>query len=364
LITLRYLLCALLLLWPANGNAAEKPLLLPGKPFPDISLSAPQAPQDRSYLRLGGSHFVPSQIDADLLLIELLNVHCPHCQMQAPAYNELFRLIEENPETRGKIKMLGFAVGNLPKEVNIFRQAYQVPFPIIADPGFALWRAVGGSATPLTIYVRQDRSGRTGVVAGTHLGMNTNYRQLYRQLQLLLATDPAALRQKAQSAADRQSRIKPILSAAEIEYRVRTEFTRLGGIIDFSKLSLLSGRQVFTALIQRAGGQQERLFAEVASRSSVCDVCHDVHFIYLFDRSARVISFEPLQLTKYGNVNWNQQEVAKMRKRVVGHYLTAPTAFDPEVDAISSATMTSAIIFDSLAQGEEILTELRQQGLL
>ena len=364
MITLRYLLCVSLLLLPVSGHAAEKQLILPGEPFPEINLSAPQSPQDRSYLMLGGSHFVPSQINADLLLVELLNVHCPHCQMQTPAYNQLFKLIEENPETRGKIKMVAFAVGNLAKEVNIFRQAYRVRFPILADPGFSLWRAVGGSATPLTIYVRQDRTGRAGVVAGTHLGMNTDYQRLYRQLQQMLTTDPAELRQKAQAAADRQSRIKPILSAPEIEYRVRTAFTRLGGIIDFSKLSLLSGRQVFTALIRRAEGQQERLFAEITSRSSVCDVCHDVHFIYLFNRSTQVIGFEPLHLTKYGNVIWNQQEVTEMRERVVGQYLTAPQPFDPEVDAVSSATMTSAIIFDSLAQGEELLTELRLRGLL
>ena len=102
----------------------------------------------------------------------------------------------------------------------------------------------------------------------------------------------------------------------------------------------------------------------MTSRSAVCDVCHDVHFIYLFDRSTQIIGFEPLQLTKYGNVNWNRQEVNNMRKQVVGKYLTMPKPFDPAVDAISSATMTSAIIFDSLAQGEELLAELRQQGLL
>jgi hypothetical protein len=53
-----------------------------------------------------------------------------------------------------------------------------------------------------------------------------------------------------------------------------------------------------------------------------------------------------------------------MRRRVVGRYLTVPHAYDPRVDAVTSATITSAIIFDSLEQGEGLLQELREQGLL
>ena len=72
----------------------------------------------------------------------------------------------------------------------------------------------------------------------------------------------------------------------QLEYRVRTAFTRVGTIEQFDKLSLVSRRQVYRALI-RQGQTRQWLFAEVTSRSSVCDICHDVHFIYLFDRSTR-----------------------------------------------------------------------------
>ncbi|NIQ93536.1 MAG: hypothetical protein GWO11_04795, partial [Desulfuromonadales bacterium] len=112
------------------------------------------------------------------------------------------------------------------------------------------------------------------------------------------------------------------------------------------------------------GGTGRRYFAEVVSRPSVCDVCHDLHFIYVFDRRGRVLRFIPLQLTKYGNRSWNSKEVEHMRSRVVGRYLSAPWRFDPEVDTVSSATITSAIIFDSLARGEELMEKLRQRGLL
>ena len=37
-----------------------------------------------------------------------------------------------------------------------------------------------------------------------------------------------------------------------------------------------------------------------------------------------------------------------MKKRVVGRYITEPIEFDHEVDAISKATMSSELIFDTI----------------
>lgn len=356
-----FLALLLTLLLPSASVADQQPLRA-GDFFPELRLITPETPADRAYLKLATDRFTPSQIDAELLLVELLNVHCPHCQKQAPAYNELFRLIEQNPETRGRIKLLGVAVGNLDKEVKIFRQAYQIPFPILADPNFNAWRAIGGGATPLSIYVRQDKPGQPGIVTGIHRGINNN-RTLYQNLMQMAAIDPAELKRQVETVTENRERLPPILSGPELEYQVRTALTRFGQIEDFVKLSLLSGRQVYTAAIIQKG-KRTRLFAEVTSRSSVCNICHDVHFIYLFDRSTQVVGFEPLQLTKRGNINWDEREVESMRKRLLGKHLSMPQPFDPAVDAISSATMTSAIIFDSLAQGEELIKELRTQGLL
>ena len=72
------------------------------------------------------------------------------------------------------------------------------------------------------------------------------------------------------------------------------------------------------------------------------------------------MDFEPLHLTKYGNVEWNDAEVAFFTKRVVGKPLVGTWSFDPEVDAVTSATMTSAIIFDSLGLGKGLLEEIHK----
>jgi hypothetical protein len=282
--------------------------------------------------------------------------------MQTPSYNELFKLIEMSPKTRGHIKLIGIALGNTPEEVAVFRRTYQVPFPIVADPRFIANRALGASATPFSIYVRQASSGIPGTVAKTHLGLDTDYQKVFKELQQLVSADPAELRRRGAQAVRTQSAVMPLYSDQDLESLVRKAFIDTGGnLVEFEKVDLRSERRVYTAVLRR-GQNVARLFAEVASRETVCDICHDVHFIYLFDSNARIIGFEPLQVTKYGNVMWSKEEQAWMRQRVVGQYLTAPRPFDPKVDAVTSATISSAIIFDSISQGEALLEELRQKG--
>lgn len=333
-----------------------------GKPFPEAQLRLNDDPESNHYLGISNpGNFTLSKIRGELVLVEFLNVHCPHCQMQAPSYNELFKNIEAR-EDRDKIKMLGVAVGNLPYEVAAFRNAYQVQFPIVADTDFSIWRAVQGEATPYSVYVRQTEPGKPGIVAGTHLGLNTHYQALLNELVKLAGTSPESLVAQADQAAKKRHAIARLFSDDELEHRVRNAFVGTGGnITKFAKLSLSSGRQVYAAQLQ-SGDRQRLLFAEVVSRQSVCDICHDVYFIYIFDIQGQVFGFDSLQLTKYGNVNWNAGEISSMRSKLLGKSITQQHRFNPQVDAISSATMTSAIIFDSLNQGKALLGELKEKG--
>lgn len=354
------LLCA-----PAPASALGIELLSAGDDFPEVILQAPGSRDDRAYLGLEEEEVLTlSRIGGEVVLVELLNVHCVHCQQQTRPYNALFNLIEEDPETRGRIRMLGVAVGNRAGEVRDFRQRYGVRFPVLADPDFALYRAIGGGSTPLSIYVRQAGAGRGGVVAGTHLGLNNGYSSVFRQLKEFASADPEELRRKGQDIQRVRQSIAPLYAEEDLQTQVRLAFIGTGGVIaQFAPVSLPSGRRLYTALMRREG-KLESLFAEVVSRISVCDICHDVHFIYVFDADGQVAGFRPLLLTKAGNEDWGEADLAKMRRRVLGAYLAAPRRFDGQVDAVTSATITSAIIFDSLAQGEALLEELREQGLL
>ena len=65
-----------------------------------------------------------------------------------------------DPQMKGKVKFLAVAAGNNQTEVDSFRAEKKVPFPIIPDPKFLAYEAVGDpGATPFTLVVRKTDSG-------------------------------------------------------------------------------------------------------------------------------------------------------------------------------------------------------------
>lgn len=364
IVLLALIVTAYFLLLGERGRsfADEKPLIGIADFFPEIPLPVPKDPGERTYLGLTNREtFALSEIMADLVLVEILNVHCPNCRKQAAPYNELYALIEQDRKTRGKIKIIGIGAGNDEKEIESFKREYRIPFPIIPDPQFVLHRAIGRSRTPYAIYVRLDPKGGPGVVAGTHLGTHDDYNDLFQVLNAYMKVSIAAIRGPENKEKAQTSLIAPFLPEEDLQRIVKAAFRLFGEPVDFHRIYLKDSRKIYTSRVEGEGASK-RLFAESVSRPSVCDVCHDVHFIYVFHYSGEILTLVPLQLTKWGNEAWNESDIGKMKNRIVGRSLEEDIDFNPEVDAVSSATMTSAIIFDSLSQGKALLEELKQQG--
>ncbi len=336
-----------------------------GEPFPEKALPAPSDRLQRTYLGLGdGPTFTLSKIAGQVVLVEVLNALCPHCRKQTGPYNQLYQRLEASPETRGKIKILGVAVANSDEQIEDFIDIYQVAFPIVSDRQFSLYRAVRGGPTPMSIYALRNNPGETWVVAGSHTGEDYDMDGLFDFLRGLLNEDASDFANLPSDIVPVGKRPEPPQSEAEIRRRVTAAFSSQNDHIrEVKQLFLPSGRKVYSATLTE-GGVDRTLYAEVASRSSICDVCHDVHFIYLFDQTGKVLGLEPLQLTKYGNAEWDAAELANFLRNVTGRSLYGNWSFNPKVDSVTSATMTSAIIFDSLDQGRLLLEELTTEGLL
>lgn len=351
--------------WGARIEAQEKKVIKEGDLFPEVVLKAPVNPKDRAYLGISGKGpFAIKDIKAEVILVEIMNVYCVSCQNMAPIYNKLHALIDSHPKIRKQIKLIGVAAGNDDDEIKIYRDAFQVPFPLIPDAHYVVHKAIGGSPTPFSILVRRGPKGKVVVVASTHLGFNEHYEELLSELKSLISMDPGIIRKKGEKAIARVLTVKPILSEQELQKKIETAFLEAGGTLTgFEKVDLGKGRAVYTGLVEK-NGQAQRLFAEVISQLPTCDVCHDIHFIYTFEASGKILQFIPLQLAKYGNQDWDEADIAKMRKKIVGRYIYHPFSFKAQADAVTSATITSAAIFRGLNEGQVIFLELKKKGLL
>ena len=130
-----------------------------GELLPDISLTVPENQSHIDYLGLKGKPGTPfkvSDIDADILLIELFSMYCPYCQQAAPTVNELYEKLEETKRADLKIVLIGIGANNTDLEVDTFRQGFDIAFPLFSDKDMSLYKSLGEGGTPTFIGYRKD----------------------------------------------------------------------------------------------------------------------------------------------------------------------------------------------------------------
>ena len=351
-------------LCPAAGAAQEAWGLGVGEPLPDFVLTAPQEAEHRAYLGIGGATFSPHQIDAEVVLLELFNVHCPDCWARVPDLTELFFTLTADPTWRQRIKLLAVAVGNDSRELADFVERELIAYPVVADPDSAAAAAVGATATPWTLCLRQGAGNQPAIVADIQPESAAGHAQMFEQLQALARHSHEQLRREGEQAALARAAIEAMASRSELEYQVRTLMVETGGVIrDFSAVALRSGRCVFTAVMEW-GERRGRLFAEVVNGLATGAQERAAQFIYVFDEAGTVVAVAPLQSTRKGRRNWSRAEIAWLRQHLVGRTLGTALSSDEVVDRESLTDSPSTVASLGLAQGGDLLQELRAKQLL
>jgi hypothetical protein len=168
-------LLSLTLSAPVFGEGA---LPVKGGKLPVIRLPIPKDPNEKIYLGLSGDGFfrIP-QIKSEGVLIKIFNLYCPICQSTVAAMAEIYHQIENNPDLRGKLKLIGIGAGNSPLEIEAFKHNYNIPFPIFPDENFKMHQALGEVRTPFFIAVKIEGD-RPPEIVQTHLGGLTNAKAL------------------------------------------------------------------------------------------------------------------------------------------------------------------------------------------
>jgi thiol-disulfide isomerase/thioredoxin len=330
-------------------------------PFPDLIFTQSLSREEQNYLGLPPKKvFSFREITGNLILVEFLSTYCINCQRQAPIFNEVYSLIERDPRLKGKVKMIGIAAGNNTTEVEIFKTAYRIPYPILSDARFDAHVAVGSPRTPFSIWVRRDAQGNS-IVVSTHLGLIGSVKAALDETRAVLQYNLALLKPK-KGAIYEGDALKPPIPEEELVIKARAGMEASGGkVTKIEKISLKDGDWIYAGKVD-FGTHQKNLFSKLASRRAVCDICHDTFFIYTFDPEGRVIDIVPVQLTKIDNLNWTEEDIKKLKGRTIGKSILKPFAFDPSVDSVSGATITAALVFDSLDKAKVIFEKLKKEG--
>ena len=130
-------------------------------------------------------------------------------------------------------------------------------------------------------------------------------------------------------------------------------------LVSIDQAKLENGEIIYVGsppLGERAG----LLFAKVIGKITLCDVCHDTHYFYILDQEGIIRNFTVLSITKYGNEEWDEKDVAKIRNRFVGKSIFGTFGFDPKVDAVAMATMSSSLVYEGFNEGAQVFGDLKK----
>jgi len=222
----------------------------------------------------------------------------------------------------------------------------------------------GGVRTPLTILVRKDEKDR-GIVINSHIGFRRDKEEILDGIKAALQYDLAYLKIKEgeRTVLPESEKLNPPLSDEDLLQKIREAMAIGGASVTEIRTITIKDEKIYLGRIH-TDSEEKQLFATVVSRPPVCDICHDIHFIYIFDEQGMVKNFVPIQLTKWGNRPWNDKDMAKMKNRLIGRSLLDPFQFDRDVDAVTKATITSVVIFDGMNRGKSIYADLMRENYI
>ncbi len=138
--------------FPLAPALAQKPPA-EGETFPELVLPLPQKQEEREYLKVESGPFRLSDVKAEVMIVEVFSMYCPHCQREAPNVNALYKAISTRKEFRGRAKIIGIGAGNTPYEVNAFRTLYRIEYPLLPDGDLSLHKKLGEVNTPYFFVV-------------------------------------------------------------------------------------------------------------------------------------------------------------------------------------------------------------------
>lgn len=159
------------------------------KSFPPLSFQNILSSNDRSYLGIStkGS-FTFREITGEAIVVDLTNTYCFNCKKNIPVYNETYRKIQNDPDLKGKVKIVSIAIGNTIREIESFKNEYKPLYPLLSDPHFAAHKALGSPRVPYALFIKSDSTGNR-IICKTHQGVFESAASLMSDIHRFISQD-------------------------------------------------------------------------------------------------------------------------------------------------------------------------------
>jgi thiol-disulfide isomerase/thioredoxin len=120
-------------------------------------------PQDKAaldYLGLQGDAktFTISEVNAEVVVVEVFNWDCHFCQREAPRMVELYQMLAQKG-LGDRIKIMGIGATDTDLEIRQYQKSFNIPFPLIADPDYKSYGLVGRLEIPSISVFKRDAQG-------------------------------------------------------------------------------------------------------------------------------------------------------------------------------------------------------------
>ncbi len=152
------------------------------------------------------------------------------------------------------------------------------------------------------------------------------------------------------------------LSDDEIIKIIEDRITASGDTVISTEPLIMDNSNTIFATAVEPRNQGVYYFSFVASKPSLCDICHDSHFIYMVDSKGVIKDFIPLKLTKLGNIVWSEDDNMKIRNDFSGKSIFRTFTFNPKVDAVTTSTMSSGLVYEAFNEAKDVFADFKEYG--
>jgi hypothetical protein len=325
---------------------------------------------ESDYLGLGtglfgsrkGSSFDLKDIKAPLLVIEFLNTYCATCGKQARVVQRVLQAARKDPLLSEKVKFVGIGTGNNQRELTAFKKELLISYPLLSDPDYVIYEAIGDPGGIPLFFLLRPVEGKL-LIAMSHRGLITSEGFLLKELQEAITATPKEIVARA---ADKTfdtyfpEPIKARLTDEELRKRIDQDLKKMGYTLVSLEGLALSDME-FCAKVKTEEDIEKALYYAVVWREPICGVCHPVYFMFAFDEDGTIRSFVSIHLTKLNNEIWSATDVLTFQLFLMNKSIFSDIAFDPPVDAVSTATLSCSLIVNSVERTGRGCTVLKKR---